>query len=250
MNGIPNSKYLLTIPVFNEEINLPNLLSRLEECNTDSTLDILFVDGSSTDSTVKLINDSKLRKTILIYSGEKKLTGQLQKAYKYCLENEYIGVITMDGNNKDDPCFIKNFIEKLEHGYDYVQGSRFMKNGKSINLPVFRKFVIKLIHIPIIKIASSFNYTDTTQGFRGYSRKLLINKDIDIFKKTSKRYQLLLRVTLLTYKSGLKIIEIPTTRTYTNSKLQTKFNSFSLILYLYDLIIISMFTVFKSKSSN
>lgn len=248
MNEIPNSKYLLTIPVFNEEINLPNLLSRLEECKTDSALDILFVDGSSTDNTVKLINDSTLRKTILIYSGSKKLTGQLQKAYKYCLENKYIGVITMDGNNKDDPCFVKNFIENLEHGYDYVQGSRFMNGGKSINLPAFRKFMIKSIHIPIIKSASNFNYTDTTQGFRGYSRKLLMNKDINIFKKTSNRYQLLLRVTLLSHKCGMKIIETPTTRTYTNSKLQTKFNFFNLILYFYDLIILSIFTVFKSKS--
>jgi dolichol-phosphate mannosyltransferase len=245
-----NSKYLLVIPVFNEEHNLPSLISRLEECSLDNKVDILFIDGCSNDNSLKIIKDSSLNKLILFYKGKNRLTGQLQKAYKYCLQNNYLGVVTMDGNNKDDPCFVESFIEKLEVGYDYVQGSRFMHYGKSINLPLFRKIMIKIIHLPIVKIASGFKYTDTTQGYRGYSRKLLLDENINVFKKNSKRYQLLLQITLLAPKCGLRIIEVPTTRTYINNKLQTKFNVFSLFSYLYDLILLSIFAIFKLKRNN
>ena len=33
---------------------------------------------------------------------------------------------------------IPKFIEKLEQGYDFVQGSRFIKGGKAINTPFIR----------------------------------------------------------------------------------------------------------------
>lgn len=40
----------------------------------------------------------------------------------WALERGYRGVITIDGNNKDSIEDIPRFIQKLEEGYDFVQG--------------------------------------------------------------------------------------------------------------------------------
>ena len=59
-------------------------------------------------------------------------------------------VVTIDGNNKDCPLSIGDFIAKLEIGYDLVQGSRFIKGGEHKNTPFFRYIAIRLIHAPML----------------------------------------------------------------------------------------------------
>ena len=51
------------------------------------------------------------------------------------------GIITIDGNNKDDPEAIPHFIESLNKGIDFVQASRFIKGGKGRkNVPLYSKY--------------------------------------------------------------------------------------------------------------
>ena len=64
----------------------------------------------------------------------------------------YNSVITIDGNNKDDPKTIPAIIQKLNEGNDFVQVSRFIKNGKGVNTPLKRMLAIRLIHAPLIFI--------------------------------------------------------------------------------------------------
>ena len=40
-----------------------------------------------------------------------------------------MGVLTIDGNNKDCPESLDIFIKKLDEGFDMIQGSRFIKGG-------------------------------------------------------------------------------------------------------------------------
>ena len=79
-----------------------------------------------------------------------KLSSQLRCAYSFALEEKYNGFITIDGNNKDDPNLVIDFIKYLDKGYDFIQASRFIKNGKGINTPILRHFAIKFIHAPIL----------------------------------------------------------------------------------------------------
>lgn len=42
------------------------------------------------------------------------------------LDQGYEGIVTIDGNDKDDPVAIPQFIEALRQGFDFVQASRFI----------------------------------------------------------------------------------------------------------------------------
>src|SRR5690606_12255913 len=120
-----------------------------------------------------------------------KLSAQLRCAYAFALDQGYEGIVTIDGNDKDDPAPIPQFIAALEQGADFVQASRYLPGGVAENTPKLRDFAIRSIHAPLLSLASGFHWTDTTQGFRAYSRKLLLDERIAPFRDVFMTYELL-----------------------------------------------------------
>jgi dolichol-phosphate mannosyltransferase len=167
-------------------------------------------------------------RSLLVKKGPGKLSAQLRMGFYYALVLQgYQGVITIDGNNKDGVEAIPEFIKKLDKGYDFVQGSRFMPGGLAINTPIIRLIPIKLIHIPLTSYMAGFRYTDTTNGFRAHSRRLLLDTEIQIFRDIFDTYELLLYLSVKAPRSGYKVAEIPVIRTYPkHSKTPTKISPF------------------------
>ena len=118
-------------------------------------------------------------------------------------------------------------IKKLDDGYDMIQGSRFIQGGAAINTPKIRHFAVKLIHIPVISAIAGFKYTDTTNGYRGYSKKYLEHPDVQPFRDIFDTYELLAYLSVKAPRLGLKTCEVPVTRTYpSDGKVPTKISSF------------------------
>ncbi len=229
------SEYCICIPVINEGDRIHAQLKRMLPISKN--VDVIILDKGSTDNSLEsnFLREMNI-KALMIKQDQGGLSAQLRMGYHYALEKNYKGVVTIDGNNKDSVENIYDFIDQLEGGYDYVQGSRFIKGGKAINTPLMRYFAIKLIHAPIVSILSKYKYTDTTNGFRGYSKKLLSDENLSIFRDVFDTYELLPYIACNAPKYGFKVIEIPVTRAYpTHGKIPTKIN---IIGYLKLLIIL------------
>ena len=93
--------------------------------------------------------------------------------------------------------------------------------------------------------SGNYKFTDTTQGYRAYSKKVLTDSKIGLMNKKFKRYQLLLCATTLIPKYNYKCIEVPNTRTYSIEGGQTKFNFSNLVLYFLDILNYSLRIKFK-----
>ena len=219
------NNYCLIIPVINEGKNIQNLLYKIFKNNLSDIIDIIIVDGGSTDNSLLDIDLKKNIRSLLILRDEGKLSSQLRCAYSFALHEEYKGFITIDGNNKDDPDLVVDFIKYLDEGYDFVQASRFIKNGKGINTPLLRYLAIKYIHAPTLRFFSNFYWTDTTQGYRAYSRKIFEDKLISPFRKIFHSYELLCYLSYKVPKLGYKCIEIPSIRTYYKNTKPSKISS-------------------------
>ena len=219
--------WCVVIPVINEGERIKSLLSRMEAFNIDGIADIIIVDGGSTDGSLGLETlQQKGVRGLLVKTGSGKLSAQLRCAYAFALDQGYEGIVTIDGNDKDDPEAIPRFIEALKQGADFVQASRFIPGGVAENTPKSRDFAIRLIHAPILSLFSGFGWTDTTQGFRAYSRKMLIDPQIAPFRDEFRTYELLAYLSYRAPKLGYRCLELPTIRRYPKGEVPTKINSF------------------------
>ena len=61
---------------------------------------------------------------------------------------------------------------------------------------------------------SGFRWTDTTQGFRAYSRRLLLDPKVAPFRDLFSTYELLAYLSYRAPKLGYRCIELPTIRRY------------------------------------
>ena len=218
----------IIIPVINEGERIQNLLARISALNLAATADIIIVDGGSTDGSLALpfLHQHGVR-GLLLKTGPGRLSAQLRCAYAYTLEQGYEQIVTIDGNDKDDPEAIPRFFQALQQGWDFVQASRFLSGGVAENTPKSRHFAIRCIHAPMLSLFSGFNWTDTTQGFRGYSRKLLLDPKIAIFRNVFQSYELLAYLSYRAPKLGYRCIELPTIRRYPKGEVPTKIHVIS-----------------------
>ncbi len=176
------SKYCVCIPVINEGEKIRKQLDKISKLA--NIVDVIILDGGSTDGSLEIdfLKKSKVR-VLLTKKDSGKLSAQLRMGFSYALSQGYEGIITVDGNNKDSVESIPSFVQKLEEGYDFVQGSRYVPGGLEINTPLSRKLAIKLIHAPVISFISRFKYTDTTNGFRAHSRAFFDGSPTAAFQK-------------------------------------------------------------------
>ena len=215
------NKYCICIPIINEGERLQQELKIAKEFKIYQKVDIILIDSGSTDGSTSIENLKKYKVNTLIEMEEKRKYTQskaLKAGFHYAIEKGYKGIITVDGNNKDDIKDVYKFIEKLDEGYDYIQGSRYIKGGQAINTPRVREFAIKYIHAPFISSICKKRYTDTTNLFRGYSRKYLLHEKVKPFRDIFKSYELSTYLSIRADQIGLKTCEIPVTRKYPSAK--------------------------------
>lgn len=220
--------HCVVIPVINEGERIGRLLARMDGLQIADLADILIVDGGSTDGSLAGERLEAHRVAGLIRkTGPGKLSAQLLCAYAFALEQGYQGVVTIDGNDKDDPDAIAAFLAALQAGYDFVQASRYVAGGVAENTPVARDLAIRLIHAPALSLASGFRWSDTTQGFRAYSRRLLADPRMAIFRPEFRDYELLAYMNYRAPKLGFHCVELPTARRYPKGeKAPTKIRPF------------------------
>ncbi len=122
--------HCVIIPVINEGQRIANLLKRMSSLGIEQIADVIIVDGGSTDGSLELdfLQAEKVRGLVL-KKGRGKLSAQLRCAYAFALDQGYEGIVTIDGNDKDDPEAIPRFIQALDEGIDFVQASRYLPGG-------------------------------------------------------------------------------------------------------------------------
>jgi dolichol-phosphate mannosyltransferase len=142
------------------------------------------------------------------------------------VEQGYKGIITIDGNGKDGIDAIPKFVKLLKEGFDHIQGSRFIPGGLHVNTPLSRYLGLKILHAPLISLAAGFRYTDTTNGFRGYSRDFLLDPRVQPFRDCFSAYELHYYLAIRAARLKFKCIETPVSRVYPKGKVPTKISGF------------------------
>lgn len=221
-------EYCVLIPIINEGERIKKELQRAKRYQVSDFADIIICDGGSTDGCT---DETLLRElnvnTLLVKKGFGKQGAQLRMGIWWALQRGYKGVITIDGNNKDSIEDVPAFIEKLQEGYDFVQGSRFIKGGHAVRTPLIRLLSVRLLHAPVISLTAKQWFTDTTNAYRAYSREYLTHPQVQPLRDIFMTYELLAYLSVRASQLGMKACEIPVDRVYPKSgKTPTKISFF------------------------
>ncbi len=219
--------YCVAVFVINEGERIRSQLRKMKPLS--QCVDIIIADGGSTDGS---LDDEFLRQqevtALLVKKGPGRLSAQMRMAFAYALDQGYEGVIVIDGNDKDDTSAIPRFVDALERGHDHIQGSRYVPGGRGINTPLLRHLGVCLLHAPMISLAAGFRYTDTTNGFRAYSRTLLEDPRVQPFRDVFSHYELHYYLAIRAARLGYRVCELPVTRAYPRGgQIPTKIKSVS-----------------------
>lgn len=214
-------RYVVLIPVLNEGERIRRQLDKMKVLADQ--IDLVVVDGGSDDGSLDLpfLCACGVR-ALAIKIGPGRLSAQLRVGIGWALDEGYEGVVLIDGNDKDDSSAIPLFTQGLDDGYDHLQGSRYVRGGVAINTPLARSVGVRVIHAPILSLAARFRYTDTTNGFRAYSRHLLMHPAVQPLRNIFVAYELHYYLAIRAARLGFRVKEIPVTRCYPKGTVPTK----------------------------
>ncbi len=211
----------MLIPVLNEGQRIRDQLAYMKDL--PELPDVIICDGGSSDGCTETGLMRDLGVTCVIRkTSPGRMSSQLRLLFAYALVKGYQGMVHMDGNNKDDPDFLATYVSHLKDGYDCVAGSRFRKGGQSINAPLYRELAIRLIHAPLISLAAYRRFSDTTNSYRGYSRRLIEDPRIKPFRKIFNSYNLPYYLLVRAARLGFRMTEIPVNRRYPKNEVPSK----------------------------
>jgi dolichol-phosphate mannosyltransferase len=193
----------IVIPTLNEEDNIRRLIPGIVRVFSGSGIEILVVDGNSTDGTQEAVNSlSKKRPYVrLVVQKGKGFASALKEGIE-AAEGDVI--VTMDAENHM-PSEISKLLDALVgNGCDVVVGSRFVK-GSDVELEL-KRFYSSRIANKIAKLALKLSVKDCSSGFRAYRARTAKQAVGDLQTKYfSAQVEILEKVR----KAGGTVCEIP-----------------------------------------
>jgi dolichol-phosphate mannosyltransferase len=194
------------IPTHNEARNIERLVEGLLRLNLD--MDILFIDGLSTDSTREIIH--RLGETdprIHLIETERKgigaaLVGGMGSDKLRELRPDL--VITMDGDLSHDPAQLTDLVEACSKD-TVVVGSRYVKVDSIEGRSILRNFISILVNTYTRK-ALNLDIKDSTSGYRCYPSSVLKEVVPDL---RSEGYVIQIEILMRVIKKGYRVLEVP-----------------------------------------
>lgn len=259
LKGVPNFNcfeyaqkqhdYCVLIPIINEGDRIKRELERAAAHGVHEVADIIICDGGSSDGCTEEQGLRALQVNALLVKDDiGKQGAQLRMGFHFAVNRGYKGVITIDGNDKDSIEDVPKFIEKLEEGYDLIQGSRFIKGGVAENTPFTRLVAVRLIHAPVISLTAGQWFMDTTNAYRGYSMRYLTDERVQVFRDIFMTYELLAYLSVRATQIGMKACEIPVRRSYPKTgKTPTKISFFKGNSELMKILFANLFRKYNVK---
>lgn len=224
-----HSDWCVLIPVINEGGRILHELERAQNAGVPAQADVIVCDGGSSDGSMEQSGlAARGVNTLLVKKGPGRQGAQLRMGLHFALARGYRGVVTVDGNDKDSVEDVPRFLVKLREGYDFVQGSRFIRGGKAENTPPARWLAVRLLHAPVTSLAARRHYTDTTNAYRAYSRRYLTDPRVQPLRDVFMGYELLAYLSTRAGRLGMHTCEVPVARRYPkNAPAPTKIRGFA-----------------------
>ena len=197
----------VVLPLFNEGSAAADLVRRMP---ADVSLTFVVDDGS-TDEGPTLAERAGAR--VIRHGSNRGIGAAIRTGLMAARDAGCDVVVVMAASGKDRPEEIPALLARIRLGSDYVQGSRFLKGGASVNLPLARGILIHMFTFAF-RMLSGYRGTDVTNGFRAYRLSLLDDPRIRIEQTWLDRYELEYYIHWKVITLGYRLCEVAVSKTY------------------------------------
>ncbi len=199
-----NIKICILIPVYNESKAIGSIVKALKL----KKLDVFVIDDGSTDNSGLYASDNG---AIVMRNEQKKGKGfSLKRGFRFILQHQYDGIITMDGDGQHDVLDVDSFILKAQADpASVVAGSR-MEDHKG--MPFVRLLTNRFMSF-LISVACRQRISDTQCGYRYIGCEVLRN-----VKLTSNDFEIETEMLMKAAKKGFKIYSVPVKTIYNDAE--------------------------------
>ncbi|MDF2841831.1 MAG: glycosyl transferase family 2 [Herbinix sp.] len=165
-------KKLIIIPVYNEEKTIASVLT---EIKTYQDYDIIAINDGSTDNSLKIIKEYKVKFINLKYNQG--IGSAMKAGYLYASLNNYDITVQIDSDGQHDISKLNNLVDELITGNnDLVIGSRYMMKT-DYKSKLFRRLGSEYFST-LLRLISGKTIRDPTSGFRAANKR-----SIQLFSK-------------------------------------------------------------------
>ena len=192
-----SSRLAVVIPALNERENLDLLIPAVKEvvAAIGLTIEILVVDGGSTDGTPQAATRWGAR---VVVQRERGYGGALLAGFA---DTTAPYIVTMDADLSHRPVFLEEFWRRRDQA-EVLIASRYVAGGRA-DMGRFRRLLSHVLNRTYSRVLS-LPFHDLSSGFRMYHRKVLtgvtlVARDFDLLE------ELLIRV----HAEGWQILEVP-----------------------------------------
>jgi dolichol-phosphate mannosyltransferase len=170
---------IITLPAYNEEAALPELLLRVKEAMEESGFEyrVIVVNDGSSDRTGAVVD--ALRGELPVERidhasnrglGEAVRTGLLE-ALKRADDRDVI--VTMDSDNTHTPGLVAGMVNGIREGNDLMIASRFRPGARVMGVPFYRRALSRAASLLFRAAFPTRGVRDFTSGYRAYRAGLL-----------------------------------------------------------------------------
>jgi len=225
-------KVTVIIPTYNEIENIDSILKAVRSSVPDAEL--LVVDDNSPDGTGQQADKTAAeigRVRVLHRPGKEGLGTAYRDAFKLVLDGNTDVIITMDADFSHDPQTIPLFLDAIKNGAEIVVGSRYIKDGMSVNWPLHRLLLSKWGN-RYTAFMLKIKVHDCTTGFRALTVQSM--QKIKALSTVSQGHAFQTELLFLATRVGeVKIVEVPIIfhdRKYGKSKMNGRIIRESMLL--------------------
>jgi dolichol-phosphate mannosyltransferase len=172
-------KVIVTLPAYNEQESLPELLERIGEAfaDTGTPYEIIVVDDGSSDDTAKIVSQLSFQMPIHLVQHTVNqglgvtIRDGLREAVDRAGERDII--VTMDADNTHPPGLIERMVQMIHEGCDVVIASRFQPGARVVGVPFERHILSIGARVLFTTMYPTRGVRDYTSGYRAYRTSVM-----------------------------------------------------------------------------
>ena len=177
---------IITLPAYNEEAALPELLLRVKEAMEENGFEyrVIVVNDGSTDDTASAVDAlrGKLPVECIEHAQNRGLGEAVRTGLLYALEraDDRDVIVTMDSDNTHTPGLIAGMVNGIREGNDVMIASRFRPGARVMGVPLYRSLLSRAASLLLRVTFPTPGVRDFTSGYRAY-RAGVLRKAFDTY---------------------------------------------------------------------